>query len=150
MNKQFFNMQPTFTLVCKNQFSHYLMLRNTKTNTVRFFKDLTPIPIDLPFGPERLANLKFGIPIQILGILKIEFKIDKPSIFQALNTIYYAESKFQSEKFENCCFFENEEPVWLGNEEIRKCCGSDKTAALVDFLEKGGKYHDLSYMGEEE
>ena len=150
MNTNFFSMQQTFSLVCKNHLSHYLMLRNLESQKLRFFEDGIPIPIDLPFGPERLVNLKLGIPINFLGILKIEYKIDKPKVFQAINTIYYAETKFQSEKFENCPkeMFETEEPIWLDKEEIRKF-GNEKCTTLIDFLENGGKCYPLSYMDEE-
>ena len=150
MNRQIFEMQPIFMMICKNPLAKYLVLRNKETKRLRFFQDQSPIPIPLPFGAERLVNLKTGIPIKFQGILKFEYKIDKPKKFQSIMTIYYAETNSKEEIFEKWTkeLFENEEFIWLKKEEILKTEGNN-CIDWINYLEKGGKIYPLSYLEDE-
>jgi len=143
-------MQSTFTMICKNPLSQLLVLRNWETKFVRFFQDQSPLPIGLTQGAERLVNLKLGIPIKFLGILRFDYKIDKAKISQNIDTIYYAETPSKQETFESLGkdLFENEDLIWLDKGEILKW-GNENCKSWIEYLEKGGKYYPLSYIGEE-
>ena len=150
MNKQFFEMQPIFMVICKNPLSKFLVLQNKETKAIRFFQDQCPIPIPLPLGAERFANLKLGISIKFCGILRFEYKIDKLQKFQSIMTVYYAETQTKIETFEKWTedLFGGDELVWLDKEEIykRNC---SKCNEWIDYLEKGGKIFPLSYLEDE-
>lgn len=136
--KQCFEMVPKFMVICKNPSSKYLVLQNLKTKTLKFYEDQSPIPCDLPFAAERLTNLKMGIPIKFCGIVKFEYNIDRVKVFQAIRTIYYAETTAKEESFDKEIneVFEEEKLSWLTKEEIKKTPGTQNIVDLITQIEK--------------
>ena len=150
-NKQCFEMIPTFTVVCKNSASKYLLLENNTSKKLNFYNDDCPIPCDLPFSSERLVNLKLGIPITFKGIIKFEYKIKPDTCFQIINTIYYAETSTTSEIFdkETNEIFDGMKLVWLEKNKILESEGGKKISDMINHVENKKNIYDLNYFEDE-
>lgn len=147
---EFFEAKITFSIFCKNQNGKFLALRNEAKKALCLFHESAPMPSFLPLGCERVASLKLGIPIKLMGILRFEYNIEKAKLAQMINIIYYSETDTQLMDFKHLRkdVFEGEEAVWASKDEILKT-GDEKFRFWLDFLEKGGKICPLSMLDKE-
>lgn len=144
-------MMPMFTVICKNSASKYLLLENSTTKKIQFYTDNCPIPFDLPFGSERLINLKVGIPIKFKGIIKFEYKINPKTCFQVTNTIYYAETSTSTETFdeETNEIFDGMKLIWLEKNKISDYNEGKKILDMICIVENKKNIYDLNYFEDE-
>lgn len=153
--QQFFTMLGTVLVVCRNHDGRYLIVKEAKGKGWGIPGGIVSPPDSFPKAAIKLAQSQTGIEMELKGILRMEFKIQKQEIFERFKIVFFAEPKSEKYEVKNVTDKKIEEVAWASVAEIEalKSQGPGWKGPEIynwpKYLEDGGVIFPLSVLGKE-